>query len=58
MHEFFFLQEVFFALAVVRIIHAAVHGTYRGTLGFIVEAYALRALLSDDEIDVHAAGLL
>src|SRR5262249_16905 len=49
-------EQLLLGLGVVRIRHAAVHGTHRGALLLIEKAHALRALLRDDVINVLLEG--
>ena len=55
-HEVLLREQLLLRLAVLRVVHATVHGAHRGTLRFIVEPDAFRALLVGDEVDIHAHG--
>ena len=55
----FAVQEGFGGFAAVWIRNTAVHRTNRGALGLFVKAFAFRAFIRDDEIDiVRDGGLL
>ena len=53
-HEVLLREQLLLRLAVLRVVHATVHGAHRGTLRFIVEPDAFRALLVGNEVHVHA----
>ena len=53
MHEFFFLQQIFFRLSEFWIVYAAVYWTYRRTLRLIVKTNTFGTFLVRDVIDIH-----
>lgn len=50
----FFSQQAFFSLLMVFVWNTTVNRAYRGTLGFIVKAFAFGAFIAYDVVHVHA----